>query len=225
MQQWSPNTAEESMEYTHQQQARRVQKRRIQCNGETVCKTSGWLCWAVRRGLVWQWPSRQRRRERASLSPPVVRNEFRKPLNQSAEKRRAKRLTSRTNEPLQRSFPSLALSIIWYSPRATTCICTTLPLRISNRPDAPLSCVIGQHSLRSNTEAPIFARKALSYSQPDFCTDCVRPALTASYWPLLGGSMEVIEARGKSRRIRSLQRIAKVMASDDMSASSTTSAR
>src|SRR5207245_10076133 len=66
------------MEYTHQQEARRVQKRRIQCNGETVCKTNGWLCWAVRRGLVWQWPSRQRRRERASLSPPVVRNEFRK---------------------------------------------------------------------------------------------------------------------------------------------------
>src|SRR5207245_4028100 len=99
------------MEYTHQQEARRVQKRRIQCNGETVCKTNGWLCWAVRRGLVWQWPSRQRRRERASLSPPVVRNEFRKPLNQSAEKRTAKRLTSRTNEPLQPSFPSLALSI------------------------------------------------------------------------------------------------------------------
>ena len=71
------------MQYAHQQQARRVQKRRIQCNGETVCKTSGWSCWAVRRGLVWQWPSRQRRRERASLSRPVVRNEFRKPLNQS----------------------------------------------------------------------------------------------------------------------------------------------
>src|SRR2546430_2257385 len=66
-----------------------------------------------------------------------------------------------------RSFPSLALSIIWYSPRATACICTTLPLRISNRPDAPLSCVIGQHSPRSNTEAPIFARKALSCSQQE----------------------------------------------------------
>src|SRR5437660_1345646 len=85
------------MEYTHQQQARRVQKRRIQCNGETVCKTNGWLCWAGRRGLVWQWPSRQRRRARASLSPPVVRNEVRKPVNQSAEKRRAKRVTVRTN--------------------------------------------------------------------------------------------------------------------------------
>src|ERR1700751_4521887 len=100
------------MQSAHQQQARRVQKRRIQCNGETVCKRSGWLCWAVRRGLVWQWPSRQRRREGASLSRPVVRNEFRKPLNQSAERRRARRLTSRTNEPLQRSFPSLVLSII-----------------------------------------------------------------------------------------------------------------
>ena len=65
------------------------------------------------------------------------------------------------------SFPSLALSIIWFSPRATACICTTLPLRISNRPDRLLSCVIGQHSLRSNTEAPIFARKALSCSQPE----------------------------------------------------------
>jgi len=36
-----------------------------------------------------------------------------------------------------------------------------------NRPDAPLSCVIGQHSPRSNTEAPIFARKALSCSQQE----------------------------------------------------------
>ena len=36
-----------------------------------------------------------------------------------------------------------------------------------NRPDALLSCVIGQHSPRSNTEAPIFARKALSCSQPE----------------------------------------------------------
>src|SRR5207247_4849689 len=124
-------------------------------------------CSAVRRELVWRSPSRRHRRERALLSLPVVRNEFRKPLNQSAEKRTAKRLTSRTNEPLQPSFPSLALSIIWYSPRAITCICTTLPLRISNRPDAPLSCVIGQHSPRSNTEAPIFARKALSYSQQE----------------------------------------------------------
>ena len=50
---------------------------------------------------------------------------------------------------------------------ATACICTTLPLRISNRPDAPLSCVIGQHSPRSNTQAPIFARKALSCSQQE----------------------------------------------------------
>src|SRR5882724_4125222 len=141
--------------------------RRIQCNGETVCNTSGWLCSAVRRELVWQWPSRQRRRERALLSLPVVRKEFRKPLNQSAGKRRAKRLTSRTNEPLQPSFPSWALSIIWYSPRATACICTTLPLRISNRPDTLLSCVIGQHSLRSNTEAPRFARKVLSCSQQE----------------------------------------------------------
>src|SRR5260370_31329929 len=72
---------------------------------------------------------------------------------------------SRTNEPLQPSLPSSVLSIIWYSLRATACTCTTLPLRISNRPDAPLSCVIGQHSPRSNTEAPIFAREALSCSQ------------------------------------------------------------
>jgi NAD(P)-dependent dehydrogenase (short-subunit alcohol dehydrogenase family) len=50
---------------------------------------------------------------------------------------------------------------------ATACICTTLPLRISNRPDAPLSCVIGRHSPRSNTEAPIFARRALSCSQQE----------------------------------------------------------
>ena len=50
---------------------------------------------------------------------------------------------------------------------ATACICTTLPLRISNRPDAPLSCVIGRYSPRSNTEAPIFARRALSCSQQE----------------------------------------------------------
>src|SRR6202140_5753977 len=140
---------------------------RIQCNGETVFKISGWLCWAVRLELVWRSPSRRRCRELALSSPPVVRNEFRKPLNQSAERRRGKRLTSRTNEPLQPSFPSLALSIIWYSPRATACICTTLPLRISNRPDTLLSCAIGQHSLRSNTEAPIFARRVLSCSQQE----------------------------------------------------------
>ena len=64
-------------------------------------------------------------------------------------------------------FSSSVLSIIWYSPRATAFICTILPLRISNRPDTPLNSVIGQHSPRSNTEAPIFARKALSCSQPE----------------------------------------------------------
>ena len=50
---------------------------------------------------------------------------------------------------------------------ATACICTTLPLRIYNRPDAPLSRVIGWYSPRSNTEAPIFARRALSCSQQE----------------------------------------------------------
>src|ERR1700687_3580753 len=134
---------------------------------ETVCKISGWLWSAVRRELVWRSPSRRHRRERALLSLLAIRNEFRKLLNPSTEKRRGSRLTSRTNEPLQPSFPSSVLSIIWYSPRATACICTTLPLRISNRPEAPLSCVIGQHSLRSNTEARIFARKVLSYSQQE----------------------------------------------------------
>jgi len=39
--------------------------------------------------------------------------------------------------------------------------------RISHRPDTPLSCVIGPHSPRSNTEAPIFAKEALSCSQPE----------------------------------------------------------
>src|SRR5882724_11056346 len=112
-------------------------------------------------------PSRRHRRERVLLSLPVVRKEFRRQLNRLVEKRRGRQSMSRTNVPLQPSFPSLALSIIWYSPRATACICTTLPLRISNRPDAPLSCVIGQHSPRSNTEAPIFARKALSCSQQE----------------------------------------------------------
>src|ERR1700677_2229870 len=148
-------------------QARRVQERRIQCNGETVCKISGWLCWAVRQGLVWQWPSRQRRRERASLSPRVVRSEFRKQLHPSVETHRGRQLTSRTNEPLPPSFRSLAFSIIWYSRRESACICTTLPPRISNRPDTPLSCVIGRRSPRSNTEAPKFASKALSCSQPE----------------------------------------------------------
>src|SRR5437660_5190020 len=102
------------MEYTHQQEARRVQKRRIQCR-ETVCKISGWLCWAVRQELVWRSPNRRHRREQALLSPPVVRKEFRRQLNPLVEKRRGRHLMSRTNEPLQPSFPSLALSIIWYS--------------------------------------------------------------------------------------------------------------
>src|SRR6266478_6046526 len=132
-----------------------------------VCKICGWLCSAVRRELVWRSPSRRPRRERVLLSLPAVRKEFRRQLNPLVKKRRGRQLTSRTNEPLQPSFPSLALSIIWSSPRAIACICTTLPLLISNRPDAPLSCVIGQHSPRSNTEAPIFARKALSCSQPE----------------------------------------------------------
>src|SRR6266404_6996832 len=130
-----------------------------------VCKISGWLCSAVRRELVWRSPSRRHRWERALLSLPVVQKEFRRQLKPLVKKRRGRRLTSRTNELLQRSFPSLALSITWYSPRATACICTTLPLRISNRLDTPLSCVIGQRSPRSNTEAPIFARKAPLCSQ------------------------------------------------------------
>src|SRR5260370_41755855 len=134
---------------------------------ETICKISEWLCWAVRRELVWRSPSRRHRRERALLSLPVARNEFRRQLNPLVEKLRGRQLMSRTNEPLQLSFPSLALSIIWYSPRATASICTTLPPRISNRPDTPLSCVIGEHSPPSNTEAPIFARKALSCSQQE----------------------------------------------------------
>src|SRR5260370_37127191 len=57
-----------------------------------------------------------------------------------------------------------------------------------------------------------------------FCTDCLHPAPTADYWPSLGGSLEVIEAKGKICRIRSLDRMAKVMASDGVSANSTTSA-
>ena len=57
------------------------------------------------------------------------------------------------------------LVFTWYSPRAIACICTTWPLRISNRPDMPLSCVIVQRSPRSNTEAHIFARAAQSCSQ------------------------------------------------------------
>src|SRR5882672_2391316 len=143
-----------------------MHKGEFQCS-ETVCKTSGWLCWAVRRELVWRSPSRRHRRERALLSFPVARKEFRRLLNPSAEKRRGRQLMSLTSEPLQPSFPSLALSIIWSSPRATACICTTLPLRISNRPDAPLSCVIGRHSPQSNTEAHIFARKDLSCSRQE----------------------------------------------------------
>ena len=37
-----------------------------------------------------------------------------------------------------------------------------------------------------------------------FCTDCLHPGSTAGYWPFLGGSLDVIEAKGKSCSIRSL---------------------
>src|SRR5258708_37917858 len=77
----------------------------FQCR-KTVCEISGWLCWAVRQELVWRSPSRRHRRERALLSLPVVRKEFRRQLNPLAEKRRDRHLMSRTNEPLQPSFPS-----------------------------------------------------------------------------------------------------------------------
>ena len=37
-----------------------------------------------------------------------------------------------------------------------------------------------------------------------FCTDCLHPKPTAGYWSSLGGSLEVIEAKDKSCRIKSL---------------------
>jgi len=51
-------------------------------------------------------------------------------------------------------------------PPAIACICATLLPRISNRPDAPLSCAIGPHSPQSSTEAHKSARGVLSCSQP-----------------------------------------------------------
>src|SRR4029077_4008026 len=141
--------------------------RRIQCNGETVCNTSGWLWWVGRRGLVWQSPSRRPPREPRSLSPPAVRNEFRKPLNASVEKRRGKRLKRRTNGLWNPSSQSLVRSITWFLLPAILSICASWLAQISNRPGAPLSCAIGRRSPRSNTEAHIFERRALSCSQPE----------------------------------------------------------
>jgi len=37
-----------------------------------------------------------------------------------------------------------------------------------------------------------------------FCTDCLHPALTGGYWPFSGGSLEVIEVKGKSCSISNL---------------------
>src|SRR5260370_40121325 len=141
--------------------------RRTQCNGETICNRSGWSWWVGRRGLVWQWPNRRPRKEPRSLSSPAMRNEFRRPLSVSVAKHRGRRSTSRTKEPLQLSLRNLAVSVLWDSPPAIVCICATLLRRISNRPDAPLSCAIGPHSPQSSTEAHISARRFLSYSQPE----------------------------------------------------------
>src|SRR3981081_2555069 len=69
------------------------------------------------------------------------------------------------------------------------------------------------------TDLPTFGRHRKMFSLPvaeegnscgdlksctGFCTDCQHPAATAGYWPSLGGSLEVIEPKGKSCRIRSL---------------------
>jgi hypothetical protein len=37
-----------------------------------------------------------------------------------------------------------------------------------------------------------------------FCTDCLHPVLTVRYWPLGGGAMEVLEAKGRRLRISNL---------------------
>jgi hypothetical protein len=42
----------------------------------------------------------------------------------------------------------------------------------------------------------------------------LHPERTGGYWPFLEGSLEVIEAKGKSCKIRSLYKIAKVMVLD-----------
>ncbi len=58
-----------------------------------------------------------------------------------------------------------------------------------------------------------------------FCTDCLHPAVTFSYWPFLGRSSEVVRVKGKRLSIKSLQRIQKAIGSDGVSVSSTTSAQ
>jgi hypothetical protein len=60
--------------------------RRIQCNGETICNSSGWSWWVGRRGLVLQWPNRRPRKEPRSLSSLAMRTEFRRPLSVSVAK-------------------------------------------------------------------------------------------------------------------------------------------
>src|SRR4029077_16708201 len=134
---------------------------------EAVCRTNGGSWWVGRQGLVWQWLNKRPRKEPRSLLSPAMRNEFRKPLSVSVAKQRGRRSTSQTKEPWQPSLRSLAVSIIWYSPPATACICTTLLRPIFNRPDTPLNCVIGPHSPQSSTEAHISARRVLSSSQPE----------------------------------------------------------
>src|SRR5260370_33124847 len=84
-------------------------ERKIQCNKETVYRTSGWLSWAVHRGLVWRLPSRGRHRAPTSLSAQATRNEFRRRLNRLAETRRDKPLTCPTKRPSKPFLPYLAL--------------------------------------------------------------------------------------------------------------------
>ena|ERR1700674_3484864 len=65
-----------------------------------------------------------------------------------------------------------------------------------------------QNAAPSDSYSPIIEDKnPISISTSNctgFCTDCLHPARAAGYWPSLGCSLEVTEAKGKSCRIRSL---------------------
>src|SRR5882757_10135264 len=142
-------------------------RRRVQWNKETAYITSEWSSWEVPPESVWRSRRKRHHKGPSSLSPQATRNEFRTPSRSWKETHRATHSICRMNQPSKTSLRSLAHSITWFSPLAIASICTTLPPQISNRPDAPLTCVIGLYWLRLNTEAVIFARAALSCSPPE----------------------------------------------------------
>src|SRR5579862_2938873 len=149
-------------------------RRRIQCHDKTVSRTRRWSSWAGRRELVWQSPKRRHRREPRWSSSPATQHQFREPLNQSVEKHRDGRLTSRTKRLWRVFSPSLAPSITWYSLQVTACTCTSLLIRNSSKQDAHLNCVTGLHLPRSNLEVRKFATVAQSFSQRELLVSARR---------------------------------------------------